>query len=155
MTDRAGTRTTSARGDVEDIEELITEWVQLGWHLEPGNTFDFRALLERFYDWHSADVVLHDNADPERRIAHSAAEYAAIWDTGLTNLTALSNTLDDGPHVFVSGDLAVVDVCFTSRFELADGAVAVEPTRSSLALHRHDNRWLIFREHGSALRPDA
>ncbi|MEW2480084.1 hypothetical protein AB0876_10875 [Mycobacterium sp. NPDC049093] len=151
MTDRANARTTSS-SDIEDIEELVTEWVQLGWRLAPGATFDFRALLGRFYDWHSPGVVLHDNADPRCRIAHSAAEYAAAWDSCLAKLAVLSNTVDDGPYVVVSGDLAVVDVCFTSRFEFDGGHTAVEPTRSSLALRRHGDHWLIFREHGSALR---
>lgn len=147
--------TAPAPDDATDITELITEWVLEGWHLAPGEAFDFRAQLKHFYDWTAPDVVLHDNADPQRTIAHSAAEYAAIWDAGLVSLTALSNTLDEGPRVVVSGDLAIVDVCFTSRFELDGGHIDVAPTRSSLALRRKGNRWLIFREHGSALSPHA
>lgn len=144
---------TSRASDEQYIEQLITEWVLTGWRLEPGANFDFRAQLERFYDWTSPDVVLHDNADHQCTIARSTAEYAAIWDRGLANLTALSNTVDDGPHVVVAGDLAVADVCFSSRFQFEEGHTAVAPTRSSLALRRHGDRWLIFREHGSCLNP--
>jgi ketosteroid isomerase-like protein len=112
----------------------------------------FRRLLERFYEWNSGRRAARQ-CRPERTIAHSAAEYAAIWDTGLTNLTALSKTLDDRPHVVVAGDLAIVDICFISRFEFEDGNTDVAPTRRSLVLRRDGNRWLIFRQHGSALSP--
>lgn len=137
--------------DVADITTLVINWVEHGWCLKHGDTFDFYAQLRHFYDWESTDVLLHDNADPDRTIARSAADYAAIWDRSLVTLTALSNTIDDGPHVAVSGDLAVVDVCFSSRFEFEGGNVEVAPTRSSLALRRKGRHWLIFREHGSAL----
>jgi ketosteroid isomerase-like protein len=144
---------TSIDDDTADIVELVTDWVTRGWHLVHGEKFDFRARLERFYDWTSADVLLHDNADAKRTIARSADEYAAIWDSSLVTLTALSNSIDDGPHVTVSGDLALVDVCFSTRFEFEGGHSELAPTRSSLGLRRRDGRWLIFREHGSALSP--
>lgn len=142
-----------APADVTEITTLVTRWVTRGWHLERGQSFDFRGLLTDYYDWDSKDVILHDNADPQRTVARSAAEYAAIWDTSLATLVELSNTVDDGPHVSVFGDLAVVDVCFSSRFEFDNGHVDVAPTRSSLALRRKGQRWRIFREHGSALSP--
>lgn len=81
-------------------------------------------------------MILHDNADPGRTIARSAAKYAAIWDASLNALVALNNTVDDGPHVTVSDDPAVVDVCFSTTFEFHDGRVHIAPTRSTLALHR-------------------
>lgn len=139
--------------DTDEIKDLVTGWVTRGWHLERGQAFDFRRQLEPYYDWDASDVILHDNADPHRTIARSAAEYAAIWDTSLTTLVTLNNTVDDGPHVTVSGDLAVVDVCFSTTFEFDNGHVDVAPTRSTLALRRKDNCWTIFREHGSALNP--
>ena len=137
--------------DIEQIKELVTDWVTRGWHLQRGHTFDFRRQLEPYYEWDAEDAILHDNADPHRTIARSAAEYATIWDTSLTTLVALDNTVDDGPHVTVSGDLAVVDVCFSTTFEFGNGHVDVAPTRSTLALRRNGQRWNIFREHGSAL----
>lgn len=137
--------------DVAQLIDLITRWVTQGWYLPRGEAFAFRSRLEEFYDWSGSDVILHDNADPKRTIARSAADYAAIWDTALVALTSLSNTVDDGPHVTVSGDLAVVDVSFSTRFEFAPADAEVVPTRSSLALRRTDGRWRIFREHGSAL----
>jgi hypothetical protein len=144
---------TCVASDVADITSLVIDWVEHGWHLKRGDTFDFRTQLSRFYDWESTDVLLHDNADPDRTIARSVAEYAAIWDRSLVTLTTLSNTIDDGPHVVLSGHLAVVDVCFSTRFEFQGGHVDVTPTRSSLALRRKGRHWLIFREHGSALTP--
>lgn len=137
--------------DIADITALITRWVTRGWHLERGQDFDFRGQLEPYYDWEAGDAILHDNADPDRTLARSVAEYAAIWDTSLVTLVALNNTVDDGPHVTVSGDLAVVDVCFSTRFEFDNGHVDVAPTRSTLALRRKGMQWRIFREHGSAL----
>ncbi len=139
--------------DIAAIRQVVTDWVLHGWYLKTGDTFNFRAQLERFYDWDARDVVLHDNADANRTIARSAQEYAAIWDTSLDTLRSLTNTLDDGPHIVVHGDLAVVDVRFTSRFEFVPGQVEVAPTRSSLALRRRRGQWLIFREHGSNLSP--
>lgn len=141
--------------DVAEIKKLITGWVTRGWHLDRGHTFDFRRQLEPYYDWEGSDVILHDNADPQRTIARSAAQYAAIWDTSLTTLVALNNTIDDGPHITVSGDLSVVDVCFSTTFEFANGHVDIAPTRSTLALRRKGQRWNIFREHGSALIPNV
>ncbi|MBU8826312.1 nuclear transport factor 2 family protein [Mycolicibacterium goodii] len=135
------------------IRAFISRWVTVGWHLERGEKFDFRRLLESYYDWDSADVLLHDNADPDRTLSRSAAEYATIWDTTLKKLVTLDNTVIDGPYVTVSGDLAVADVCFRSRFEFDNGDVDVVPTRSTLALRRRGEHWLIFREHGSALSP--
>lgn len=139
--------------DAARIRALICRWVTDGWHLERGQKFNFRRLLESYYDWDSADVILHDTADPNRTVTRSAAEYAAVWDIALATLVALDNTVIDGPHVTVSGDVAVADVCFRSRFEFGNGDVDVAPTRSSLALRRKGNCWLIFREHGSALDP--
>lgn len=140
--------------DLVQLRALVFRWVTDGWHLEHGETFDFRRLLESYYDWDSADVLLHDNADPDRALCRSAASYAALWDRALTTLVALDNNVIDGPHVAMSGDLAVADVCFRSRFEFDNGDVDVVPTRSSLALRRKGNRWVIFREHGSALSPE-
>jgi ketosteroid isomerase-like protein len=136
-----------------EVAALIAEWVTRGWHLQHGERWDSRRQLEPFYDWRGDDILLHDNADPHRTLARSAAEYAEIWDAALVTLVALENTIDDGPHVTVSGDLAVVDVCFSSRFDFGDGRVEVAPTRSTLALRRQGPRWVIFREHGSALSP--
>lgn len=141
--------------DVADVTALVIDWVTRGWHLERGEAFDFRKRLGRFYDWESDAVLLHDNADAGCTLNRSAAEYAALWDRTLVKLTALSNTIDDGPHVVVSGDLAVADVCFTTRFEFDGDHVDIAPTRSSLALRRKGPHWTIFREHGSALRPSC
>ncbi|GAA1659016.1 hypothetical protein MMUR_18430 [Mycolicibacterium murale] len=138
-----------------EISALVTDWVTRAWNLQPGQQWNSRRQLEDFYDWRGEDVILHDNADPQRTVARSAAEYAGIWDAALAALVQLENTIDDGPHVAVSGDLAVVDVCFTTRFSFGDGRVDVAPTRSTLALRREGHRWLIFREHGSALRSHA
>ncbi|AMO61356.1 Uncharacterised protein [Mycolicibacterium phlei] len=138
-----------------EVRALVTRWVTDGWHLERGQRFEFRRLLEDYYDWESTDVVLHDNADPDRTLAHSASEYAAVWDQALATLVVLDNSIIEGPHVTVSGDLAVADVCFRTRFEFRDGTVDVVPTRSTLALRRSGGSWRIFREHGSALTPAA
>ncbi|ABK72226.1 nuclear transport factor 2 family protein [Mycolicibacterium smegmatis] len=154
MTTSAEQSHDAATETLAGLRAFVSQWVTDGWHLERGETFNFRRLLDSFYDWDSADVLLHDNADPDRALCRSAASYAAIWDRTLTKLVALDNTIIDGPHVAVSGDLAVADVCFRSRFEFDNGDVEVVPTRSSLALRRHGNRWCIFREHGSALSPE-
>jgi ketosteroid isomerase-like protein len=140
---------------VAEIRALICRWITDGWHLERGEKFDFRRLLASYYDWESADVILHDNADPNRTLSRCAAEYAAIWDTALVSLVSLENTVIEGPHVIVSGELAIADVCFRTRFEFDTGDVDVVPTRSTLALRRKGEHWLIFREHGSALTPEV
>lgn len=155
MTTTSPQQANTESEDVAQVRAFVSRWVTDGWHLERGQTFEFRRLLKAYYDWDSADVLLHDNADPDRTLCRSAAEYATLWDNTLTKLVALDNTVLDGPHVAVSGDLAVADVCFRSRFEFDGGDVDVVPTRSTLALRRKGELWLIFREHGSALSPDA
>lgn len=146
-----------ASEETQRVTDLIVRWTTEGWRRRPEDPpFNFRAQLEEFYDWSSSDdIVLHDDADPRRTIARSAEEYAEIWDPALASLTSLSNTVDEGPFVTVSGDLAIVDVFFTSRFEFEPGRVEEAPTRSLLGLRRDGDRWRIFREHGSALAPEA
>lgn len=141
--------------DVDDIRELITEWALVGWrHLETDPPYVFRDRLGKFYDWESSDVILHDNADAQRRVTTSAAEYAAIWDEMVPSLKTLSNRLLGEPDIMVEGNLALVSVKFASRFEGADGTVDEAPTLSSLVLRRGPDGWKIFREHGSSLVPD-
>jgi hypothetical protein len=55
--------------DTAVIRQVIIDWVLRGWHLQTGEIFNFRAQLERFYKWDTADVVLHDNADANRTTA--------------------------------------------------------------------------------------
>lgn len=146
----------SSDTDVDDIRELITEWALVGWrHLETDPQYVFRDRLGKFYDWESSEVILHDNADAQRRVTTSATEYGAIWDEMVPSLKTLSNRLLGEPDIMVEGDLALVSVKFASRFESADGTVDEAPTLSSLVLRRGPDGWKIFREHGSSLVPDA
>jgi hypothetical protein len=43
-------RKTGITSDVADIATLVIDWVEHGWHLKRGDTFDFRAQLKHFYD---------------------------------------------------------------------------------------------------------
>jgi ketosteroid isomerase-like protein len=137
-----------------EVAEFIREWILVGWQHSEEAPYDFRKQLGKYYDWSSADVILHDNADTERRVVNSPGEYGAIWDAMVPQLRRLSNTIVGEPVVMVEGDLAMVSVRFVTRFESADGTVEDAPTLSSLILRRTDEGWKIIREHGSSLVPE-
>lgn len=138
--------------EARHVADLIREWVEVGWrHLESDPPFNFHDRLEKFYDWSSPDVVLFDNLDPEKRINYSAKDYAAIWDASLPSLKKLTNELVGEPAVYVSGNLAIVEVSFITRFQLVDGTDHEAPTFSSLVWRKSEKGWRIIREHGTGL----
>ena len=152
MTLDTGSATAAGNDEVTSVISFIHDWALIGWRQDAGGEpFNFRTRLGKYYDWTSADVVLFDNADPQRRLNRSAAEYAAIWDDAIPKLNSLSNTLLAEPIVNVYGDIAIAEVTFRSRFEAVDGTVDEAPTFSSLVLRKSEEGWKIVREHGTSM----
>lgn len=145
---------TDVDNDRRIIRDLVIEWATIGWRqLKTDPPFNFRDRLGRFYDWSSEEVRLFETADPERRIRHSAAEYAAVWDRVIPALNSLGRKWVGEPDIIVSGDLAAVNLEFISLHETMDGQVGEKPVLSSLVLRRSDTGWHIVREHGTSLKP--
>lgn len=135
----------------DEVAALSRAWIEDGWrHQAQAAPFDFDQQLGRYYD-RGVDLILHDNADPELRIATSAARYRAVWNDLIPRLRSLDNRLTAPPDVLASADLAVVTLRFESRFEAADGSIKIVPTLATLVWRRTETGWRIVREHGSAL----
>ncbi len=149
---KAEQRSTDSRTKIADLSR---DWIETGWrHRAEGERFDFRDRLEHYYDWNANDVILHDNADPQRRVAQSASDYARVWDELIPNLKALDNSLIEEPSILMAGDIAVATLRFESRFEDKDGSVQTVPTLATLVWRKTEAGWRIIREHGSALAPE-
>jgi hypothetical protein len=71
----------SKADDEQVIRKLIKEWVEVRFSPK-GQTeeFKFQERLAKFYDSTPGGVILHDNADPQMRIATSVEDYGKIWD---------------------------------------------------------------------------
>lgn len=138
--------------EVQALKKRIRDWAVTGWSQPAsGPAFNFRKQLGAYYDWDSPDVMLFDNADPQHRVNRSAADYGAIWDAAVPTLKSLSNKVEGEPTVMICGSVAIAEVKFVTRFEMADGAVKEAPTLSSLVWRRTPTGWRIIREHGTAL----
>lgn len=139
------------RNDAAILESLARDWVEIGWRHSAAEPFDFRERLGYLYDWSAPDGLFFDDFDPLRRVNHTAAHYAAIWDASIPKMASLTNRMVGSPSTVVAGDLAVMSVQFITRFEM-DGTPGEAHTLSSLVWKRTDGHWRIFREHGSGLK---
>lgn len=130
---------------------LHRDWILVGWEKRVGAPpFDFAQKLGRFYDWSSKDVVLYDDLSPQHRVAHSAAEYGAIWTPIFRAQRQVHHTVLDGPDVVASADLATSTLEFGARLEGPDGKISGIRDRSTLVWHCTDGGWRIVREHNSS-----
>lgn len=133
--------------------ELHRAWIQQGWEHHRGDRpFSFRGKLGRYYDWSSRDVVLFDDFDPGRRVARSAAAYAAIWEPIFRKNRSARHAVSNGPETVTgSGNLAASSLEFIARIEPLKGDVVGIRTRSDLVWRCEALGWRIVREHNSSV----
>jgi ketosteroid isomerase-like protein len=138
-------------GDTATVAALHREWILVGWEKKPGDgPLNFREKLGKYYNWSAPDVILYDDFEPKRRVAHSAAEYGSFWEPPFTALRSARHRVVDGPHVLVSGNLAASTLQFAARLEGGDGKVTGIRTFTSLAWRKGGDGWKIIREHNSS-----
>jgi hypothetical protein len=144
-----------SRSDIVVLNKLAQDWVEAGWRHTPSEPFNFRARLERFYDWSSEGTQFFDDFDRKRRVNMNVAQYAAIWDEVIPGMRRLTNVMVGHPRTLVSSDLAVMSVRFITSFVTAEGEEGRAHTLSSLVWRRSADGWRIIREHGSGLPSPA
>ncbi|WP_395835520.1 YybH family protein [Archangium violaceum] len=135
------------------VGALHREWILVGWEKQVGDgPFIFREKLGKYYDFSANDVVLYDDFDPQKRVAHSAKEYGSFWEPSFSALRSVHHRVVNGPDVASgSGGLAASTLEFEARIEAADGNVTNIRTRSSLVWRCSDAGWKIIREHNSSV----
>ncbi|MFY0580719.1 YybH family protein [Cystobacter fuscus] len=135
------------------VGELHREWILVGWEKHVGDgPFSFREKLGKYYDFSAKDVVLYDDFDPQKRVAHSAEEYGTFWEPSFSALRSVQHRVVNGPAVASgSGGLAASTLEFEARIEAADGNVIRIRTRSSLVWRCSGAGWKIIREHNSSV----
>lgn len=140
--------------DEQAIRKLIREWAEVGFSpKDKTKEFKFQERLAKFYDSTPNRVVLHDNADPQMRIATSAEDYGKIWDGIFPKLRYLDNKVRNVHQVVIEDNLAVAVLSFDSTFIFSNGKKDVVPTLVTLVWRRTADGWKIIQEHGSALKP--
>lgn len=136
---------------VTEVAALHREWILVGWEKKEGDEpLNFQRKLGKYYDRNSTDVILYDDFDPKRRTARSAAEYGSFWEPPFTALRSAQHWVVEGPHVVVSGHLAVSNLVFGAKLTGGDGKVTGIKTVTSLVWRNKGNGWKIFREHNSS-----
>lgn len=145
---------SNASQNEQAIRKLIKEWLEVGFSpRDKTEQFKFQERLAKFYDSTPGGVVLHDNADPQMRIATSAEDYGKIWNGIVPKLQFLNNKLTNFHQIVIEGDLAFAVFSFDSTFIYPDGKKDVVPTLATLVWKRTAEGWKIIHEHGSALKP--
>ncbi|MEU9608480.1 hypothetical protein [Streptomyces sp. NPDC048057] len=137
---------TKRQADVREVAALQRDWI-FEWDKKEGSApREFRTVFDRFYDF-DADVVLFDEADPQRRTFRSVDAYGqAFWPTFMTMRSA-AHAIPEGPDVLVSGDLAAGRMVFLAILTAADGTVTCLKCRNSLVWRRTTDRdWHIVRD---------
>ncbi|MFB8282305.1 YybH family protein [Nocardia colli] len=156
---RRMTSRTANDAEIRDrMETVAAEHVRWlwGWDRKQGDPpFDLRAIQGEFYDWEAEDLLLYDDADPEHRVARSAEEYRSLWEPVFDQLVAADHRLADGPHVLVSGDLAVSRLVFIARLISADGTETGLRATSSLTWRCDANGWRIVWDHTTSVPMDG
>ncbi|WP_375437323.1 YybH family protein [uncultured Hymenobacter sp.] len=137
--------------DQAAVAALHREWILVGWEKKAGDgPLNFREKLGKYYSWSAPDVLLYDDFEPQRRVAHSATEYGSFWEPPFTKLRSAHHRVVDGPHVVVSGNLATSVLQFVARLEGSDGKITGIRTYTSLVWRQEKDGWKIIREHNSS-----
>ncbi|SDH66029.1 Cif family virulence factor [Agrococcus jejuensis] len=115
---------TVTASDATEVAERQRAWIH-GWdRIEGAPEQPFEAVFAPHHDM-DADVILFDDADPQRRVFRRVADYAdAFWPT-FQALRSARHAIPEGPDVIVSGDLAVARMAFVAELVPHEG----EPTR--------------------------
>ncbi|GAA2281256.1 hypothetical protein GCM10010145_60570 [Streptomyces ruber] len=137
---------TTARTETRTIAALQRDWI-LAWDKEEGAApRAFRTVFDRFYDF-DADVILFDEADPQRRTFRSVSAYAEAFWPAFTAMRSAAHAIPEEPDVLVSGDLAAGRMVFVAVLTSADGEVTCLKCHNSLVWRRTGERdWHIVRD---------
>lgn len=97
--------------------------------------------------------MLYDDMSPDFRIARSADEYRALWETSFQALRRANHLVLDGPDTIIAGELATSTLEFGARLEPAEGQQVISiRARSTLVWRCTSDGWKIVREHNSSRR---
>ncbi len=137
---------TTTRSAERTIADLQREWI-FAWDKAEGSApREFRTVFGRFYDF-DADVILFDEADPERRTFRSVPEYAEAFWPAFTAMRSAAHAVPEGPEVLVSGELACGRMVFIAMLTAPDGEVTCLKCHNSLVWQRTEKRdWHIVRD---------
>jgi ketosteroid isomerase-like protein len=136
----------SDRASAREVAALQRDWI-FGWDRvegEPARAFE--EVFGRYYDF-DADVLLFDDADPERRTHRRVADYAdAFWPT-FSALRSARHAIAEEPEVLVSGDLAAARMVFIAELIGGNGEVTRLRCYNSQVWRRADAAgWHIVRD---------
>jgi ketosteroid isomerase-like protein len=137
---------TTTQAETDHVAALQREWIFAWDKAEGPDLREFRAVFDRFYDF-DADVILFDEADPQRRTFRTVHEYGeAFWPT-FTAMRSATHAIAEGPDVLVLGDLASGWMTFIAILTAADGKTTSLLCRNSLVWRRTEDRdWHIVRD---------
>jgi hypothetical protein len=134
------------------VSELHKEWILVGWDKPvPGQLWNFREKLGKYYDWEAGDVVLYDDLAPEFRVARSPEEYRALWGPSFQAMNRADHLVLNGPETIAGDELSTSTLEFAGRLEPAAGQPIISiRTRSTLVWGCSPEGWKIVREHNSS-----
>ncbi|MGW4033425.1 hypothetical protein ACWEFL_29705 [Streptomyces sp. NPDC004838] len=137
---------TTTHAEARIVAALQRDWIFEWDKAEGPDTREFRTAFDRFYDF-DAEVILFDEADPERRTFRTVREYGeAFWPMFMTMRSA-EHAIAEGPEVLVSGDFASGWMIFIAILTAADGKKTTLLCRNSLVWRRtEDHDWHIVRD---------
>ncbi|WP_068799556.1 hypothetical protein [Pseudonocardia sp. HH130630-07] len=148
MTFTDGTGVADDGGDaMATVARLHREWI-FRWDREEGDpVFDFDAVFSDLYDTDGDDVILFDDADPQRRVLRSAHEFGRVFGPVFTALRRAEHAVEEAPSVLVSGSLAASRLVFIARLTHADGSrTGMRAFSSQVWRAGADGRWRIVRD---------
>ncbi|MFC3996101.1 hypothetical protein ACFOVU_09265 [Nocardiopsis sediminis] len=152
MTEGLPTATTTERDDVEAVAAQHREWIFLWDRDENDGDFDFDTRFADQYDFAGDDVILFDNADPERRVLRDAREFGRVFGPAFTALRRAEHVIEEQPEVIVSGGLAATRMVFLAWLTAADGVMTeVRAVNSQVRRRDARGRWLIVRDQTDAV----
>ncbi|NYI98584.1 ketosteroid isomerase-like protein [Streptomonospora nanhaiensis] len=129
------------------VARLHREWIHRWDRREGDPEFDFTTVFADFYDFEADDVILFDDADPERRVFRDAAAFGRAFAPMFAALRRAEHAVEEGPEVLVSDRLAASRMVFVARLTAADGAVsALRALNSQVWRRGDDGRWRIVRD---------
>ena len=143
--------TTPPQNDDRTVAELARAWV-LNWDKAASDeAFVFEDKFGDFYDWEAQDVMLYDDADPERRLFRLVADYQAAFEPTFNQLKRAEHWFALEPDVVHSGDLASSYLIFLARLTTADDTLVCLRCTNALVWRRTNNGWRIIRDHTSSV----
>ena len=142
---------TNVKTDEATVRRLSQEWIEQGFSpKEDTQNYTYEKYLAPYYDPTPGAVVLHDNNDPQMRIATDAEAYSQIWQELFADLDYVDNKLTRFYQVEVKGDLAFSSFTADAIVE-SEGERNIIPVFYTLGWRKTEDSWRIIHKHGSTL----